>query len=87
MRLIGHYNELHYYIIDIEAGKIVCQAGNSSHDSQVYLSAEEGVGLEQMREFCAQTIKTMGEENSCTCFGVFKLDEDDNSPPIHQFGG
>lgn len=57
----GIYNELEYSIAD-QSGDTVYQAGNSPWDSQAYLSKEEGVGLETMKEYCEQTGKELAEE-------------------------
>lgn len=46
----AYYNDL-TYIIYFD-NKVIYQAGNSPYESQSYLTADEGVGLETMKEYC-----------------------------------
>lgn len=46
----GRFNAL-TYVIEID-DEVVYQAGNSPLESQGYVSAEDGVGLEKMKEYC-----------------------------------
>lgn len=71
-RIIGYYNELEYSV-EID-GKEIYTAGNSPLDSQAYTSAEDGVGLERMREFCEQTSRELAKENHAEFIGVEYLE-------------
>lgn len=47
----------------IRQGKnVLYQAGNSAFDSQVYVPADEGVGIDQMRNFCKSSISMFAEK-------------------------
>lgn len=79
MKLIGFYNEFHYQIFDWTDGRInevLYEAGNSPHDSQVYVNPENGVGIETMREYCEQTLVEIADEHNAEIIGV-QYDEDD----------
>lgn len=59
--LTGKYNELCYVIMD-GYNEVLYQGGNQHGDSQGYVSAEKGVGLETMRQYCESTLVEMVEE-------------------------
>jgi hypothetical protein len=40
----------------------IYRAGNSPYDSQGYVSADSGIGLEAMRAFCRTTCRAMSAE-------------------------
>ena len=69
---LGRYNELEYEV-EVD-GKIIYEAGNSPFDSQVYTSADDGVGLETMRKYCEQTTKNIAEEQGAKFIGVEYLE-------------
>ncbi len=73
--LRGYYNNLGYRIED-EEGNELYTAGNSPHDSQVYVSADAGVGLERIKEFCETTLKEMAEEQGTT----WEIEEEEGEP-------
>ena len=60
----GIYNELYYYVMrhDKRGAKEVNRTGNSPDDSQVYVSAEKGVGLDTMRQYCEYTTKMLADD-------------------------
>jgi hypothetical protein len=63
--IVGEYNELMYSILKMYPGgrtEMIYQAGNSPLDSQIYLSADKGVGLEKMKEYCINTANETAEE-------------------------
>jgi hypothetical protein len=67
----GFYNALKYSI-EID-GEIVYTAGNGRGDSQAYVSAANGVGLEKMHEYCEQTANEFAEETEGGIFvGITK---------------
>lgn len=57
----GYYNGLKYVIL--RNSRKVYEAGNSPLDSQGYVSEDEGVGIEQMKNFCKSTAQEMATEN------------------------
>lgn len=64
--ITGGYNALKYVVnihdrntgIEVE----IYRAGNHPADSQVYVPASIGVGLNAMRKMCLQTVKEMALE-------------------------
>ncbi len=70
MRLIAYYNELQYRITDIDANEDIYTAGNSPYDSQQYTSADDGVGLDTMKQFAECTGREIAQENKCEFVGV-----------------
>lgn len=81
MKLFGRYHETNY-IIEDEAGKELYHAGNSPHDSQVYLPSAAGVSVAQMKKWCADTLVEMCEEDSADNGGVF-YDEDGDTYDVN----
>jgi hypothetical protein len=69
-RYIGYYNELEYKIFDFDKMELVYSAGNHPYDSQGYISAEKGVGLDKMREYCEHTGKEQSRENGAEWLGA-----------------
>lgn len=57
-------------------GKDIYTAGNSPFDSQGYVSARNGVGLQTMRKYCIQTSKELARENNAQYIGVEREDLD-----------
>jgi len=53
--ITGLYNELGYVVR--KNGRAIYAAGNNPYESQDYLNAEDGVGVEKIAEFCADTIE------------------------------
>lgn len=51
-------------------------AGNSPFESQGYLPAERGVGLDQMREFCIATAMEMSAELGEKFIGVEESEDE-----------
>ena len=51
----GVYNELGYVIR--EDGRDIYAAGNHPSESQGYVNAEDGMGVEKIADFCADTIE------------------------------
>lgn len=72
-QVVGYYNERKYQI-DVD-GTEVYQAGNSPYESQDYLNADEGVGLEKMRTYCISTAKEIARENNAQYIGVQYLED------------
>ncbi len=72
--IIGYYNEREYRV-EVDKEKIY-QAGNSPFDSQVYVSAEDGVGLDAMRRYCEKTSRDMAEEEGAEYLGVEYLEDE-----------
>lgn len=68
--LIAYYNELEYRIHNSRTGEDVYTAGNSPHDSQVFTSAEDGVGLRTMKEYAEHTGKEIAEETGVPFLGA-----------------
>ena len=66
--VIGYYNELYYriYLNDNE----IYTAGNSPHESQTYVSKEDGVGRRKMRSYCIITSKAEAKERKAKYGGV-----------------
>jgi len=60
--LTGKYNETCYVIVKGH-NEVLYQSGNHPGDSQVYLKAEDGVGLERMRRYCRSTLLDMVKKN------------------------
>ncbi|MFA5344411.1 MAG: hypothetical protein WC381_10675 [Kiritimatiellia bacterium] len=60
--LTGIYNERGYAVV--LNGEPVYTAGNSAHDSQVYLEpgAPGSLTLSRIAQYCEITLKEMGEE-------------------------
>jgi hypothetical protein len=56
----GEYNAERYTIYS--DGVEIYTAGNSPYDSQAYVSADDGVGLERMGEFCRGTAAELATE-------------------------
>ena len=72
--VIGYYNAGHY---SVDLGdEEVYHAGNSPHDSAVYLSPKMGVGLAKMRKYCIQTAKDIAREQGAKYVGVERIEED-----------
>jgi len=71
--VIGYYSELEYSV-EID-GEEVYQAGNSPFDSQGYVDASSGVGLETMRTYCEQTTKAIANENRAKYIGIELLED------------
>ena len=78
--IIGRYNAHRFQVVQLypDGGEDqLYEAGNSPTDSQVFTTAELGVGLETMKEWCTQT----AQEYSCLMgwefTGVEPLDEDE----------
>ena len=72
-KVIGYYNEIEYEVFIIgESGliKLLYNAGNSKLDSQQYVSAEDGIGLEKIKEYCEQTSKELAKENNLPFAGI-----------------
>lgn len=72
-KIVGVYNEVKYTIIKIVKGEpntVLYEAGNSPLDSQMQVSADKGVGLEKMKEYCEQTARELAEENYAEFAGV-----------------
>jgi hypothetical protein len=72
-KVIGYYNEIEYKVFIIgESGLIkhLYNAGNSPLDSQQYVNAEDGIGLEKMKEYCEQTSKELAKENNLPFAGI-----------------
>lgn len=67
-KVTGLYTAL-AYIVKLD-GRVIYQAGNSPLESQVYLPAVQGVGLETMRKFCEQTAKELAEQHNADFVGV-----------------
>jgi hypothetical protein len=70
----GEYSAESYTVYS--DGEPIYTAGNSQHDSQSYLDAEDGVGLDRMREFCQSTCEEMAEERGEGLGGVELADVD-----------
>lgn len=68
--IIGFYNELRYFIVENKSGAILYIAGNSKLDSRPFLSAEDGVGLEKMKEFCEYTAREVAREKHIKYLGI-----------------
>lgn len=66
--VIGYYNTLQYSVA--LNGEEVYKAGNSPYDSQIYVSANDGVGLAKMKSFCIQTSKDLAKEHKAKYLGV-----------------
>ena len=71
--LTGQYNRKAYWIFSDDAE--IYAAGNSPHDSQAYLPADQGVGLRLMRLYCLSTLRELAEERGETAGGVERVDE------------
>lgn len=68
--LTGKYNETCYVIVKGQR-EVLYQAGNQPGDSQGYVKAEDGVGLEIMKSYCRSTLLEMVKENKpCHMGGV-----------------
>ena len=63
----GGYNALYYVIY--RDGIEFYRAGNSPYDSQDYLPAEEGVGIEEMERFCHLTLAEIASERASGMVG------------------
>jgi hypothetical protein len=59
----------------------VYTAGNSYGDSQAYLDAEDGAGLEQMRAWAEQTAQEMAEDHDC----IYGGEDEDMTTGIREF--
>ena len=57
--ITGVYNELGYVVR--KNGRAIYAAGNNPYESQDYLSAEDGVGVEKMAHFCGSTVAEIVE--------------------------
>jgi hypothetical protein len=72
--IIGEYNALEYKVLNYSDkfpnGEEVYSAGNSPFDSQGYVDADKGVGLERMKQFCEQTAKEISVENGIEYKGI-----------------
>jgi len=60
--ITGVYNELGYVVR--KNGIAIHAVGNSPYESETYVKAEDGMGVDQMAEYCADTIKKMVENPS-----------------------
>jgi len=76
MRLIGYYNELEYHITDIDTNEDMHIAGNSRYDSRQYSTAENGIGIEAMKECCESAGKEIACENYCEFLGTELIEDD-----------
>ena len=54
LNFFAEYNEFEYSIYNSKS-ELVYRAGNSPFDSQQFVSAEDGVGIEKMREYAIYT--------------------------------
>lgn len=68
----GFYNAK-FYCIEVD-GEEVYRAGNAHGCSQTYLSANKGVGLPQMKEYCKQTAEETAEEEEAEFAGIIFLE-------------
>ncbi len=72
--IFARYNELGYEVIvtgsDGWDEEVIYRAGNSPLDSQVYVSAEEGVGKKEMKQCAEDTAKELAEERELDFIGV-----------------
>jgi hypothetical protein len=78
-KIMGIYNHLYYYIdlVTEDGPKTLYRAGNSPFGSQIYVPANEGVGVEKMREYCLQTATAYAEENDCEVYDLVYEDWND----------
>lgn len=80
--IFGEYSALHYVIYEVgKNGNVepIYEAGNSPFDSHVYVSAEDGEGIETMKQFCEHTAKEIAEERRIKYLGITKeeVEEDE----------
>jgi len=75
--LYGVYNELQYEIWETGGEAPLYTGGNSPAESQTFVSAEEGVGKDRMREFCEITGKELAAEQGVTWSGASYESPDD----------
>jgi hypothetical protein len=73
-KVVGWYNE-YLYTVDLDSQEIY-RAGNSPLDSQAYVSDEDGVGVDRMREFCTTTSKDLAKEHHAKFVGVQYLEQE-----------
>ena len=79
LEIIGRYNAFKYEIVGSHSNgneEFLYQAGNSPYDSEGYVSADKGVGLETMRKYCGITAKEFAKEYNCE-FVIEPLEEED----------
>lgn len=79
MKYLGRYSATSYEVVKIsEDGieSVVFTAGNSKLDSQIYVTADKGVGIDRMRSFCEITTTEYADENKGEYVGV-EIDEDE----------
>ena len=74
-RLIGYYAATHYTIEDFDTQEELYLAGNSPMESQVYVDAADGVGLETMKKYCEITGKDMAAEIGAEFIGAEQTED------------
>lgn len=78
LKVIGQYNENGYNVDLINSHGVritYYNAGNSPYDSQVYVSPEDGLSLETLKEFCAQTSQEIAKELNATFLGIEPIED------------
>jgi hypothetical protein len=82
-KIIGVYNELYYYIDKIvnDAPETIFKAGNSPFETQGYLPANEGMGLEKMRAVFSQTAKDFAAQEDAEFVGLKYEDYNPEAEP------
>lgn len=75
MRLIGYYSATEYRIVDVDTNIDIYSAGNSKYDSQQYVAAEDGVGIDCMKKYAEKTGREIAKERGGLFLGVEEIQE------------
>ena len=70
IKVIGRYHELQYEVVDFTNDQVLYTAGNSPLDSQGYVPAEDGVGIDTMKQYCEKTTRQIAQEQNAEYIGV-----------------
>lgn len=73
--IIGYYNEIYYTVCELHNGQIIKEhykAGNNplAGEYDQSLPADEGIGIDKMKEYCELTSKSISEEQKLEFIGV-----------------
>ncbi len=73
----GEYNACEYRVwLTVDSEKtLLYHAGNSLHCSQTWVPAEDGVEIEQMREFCEATTIMFAMDETAEFIGAYPLED------------